>query len=120
MAVFLLGSTVGAQDVRAGFSVDTPKDTVDAVPGDGACADSKGRCSLRAAVHVPEVGSPAFNNGAGAGCPPVDQRGIDRPAADSECDSGAIEGTASLSLLVNGSFEDADGDKLPDGFRGGN
>ena len=30
--------------------VTTTDDTVDAVPGDGACADVEGRCSLRAAV----------------------------------------------------------------------
>lgn len=32
------------------FTVDTTADTVDANPGDGVCADSNGKCSLRAAV----------------------------------------------------------------------
>ena len=32
------------------FEVDTGTDTVDAHPGDGACADAEGHCSLRAAI----------------------------------------------------------------------
>ncbi|TVY09400.1 cadherin-like beta sandwich domain-containing protein [Paenibacillus cremeus] len=34
----------------AAFSVNTNADTVDSSPGDGICADSSGKCSLRAAV----------------------------------------------------------------------
>jgi CSLREA domain-containing protein len=33
------------------LTVDTPADTTDLLPGDGLCADSAGRCSLRAAVQ---------------------------------------------------------------------
>lgn len=33
------------------FTVNTQADTHDAHPGDGQCADSKGRCSLRAAIE---------------------------------------------------------------------
>jgi len=36
--------------MAATFTVNTTDDTTDANPGDGACADSAGRCSLRAAV----------------------------------------------------------------------
>jgi hypothetical protein len=36
--------------MAATFTVDTTDDTADASPGDGVCADSAGRCSLRAAV----------------------------------------------------------------------
>ena len=32
------------------FKVNSTKDTVDANPGDGVCADIKGRCTLRAAI----------------------------------------------------------------------
>ncbi|HTO26245.1 MAG TPA: hypothetical protein VMJ49_10095, partial [Gaiellaceae bacterium] len=33
------------------FTVDSTADSVDAVPGDGACADSGGACTLRAATQ---------------------------------------------------------------------
>ncbi|WP_448605208.1 choice-of-anchor Q domain-containing protein [Thermoflexus hugenholtzii] len=36
--------------MAATFTVNTTDDTADANPGDGVCADSLGRCSLRAAV----------------------------------------------------------------------
>ncbi|WP_051871201.1 CSLREA domain-containing protein [Chloroflexus sp. MS-G] len=36
--------------MAATFTVNTTNDTADANPGDGVCADSAGRCSLRAAV----------------------------------------------------------------------
>jgi hypothetical protein len=41
-------------------------------------------------VHPLEAGSPAIDHGDGAICPPVDQRGVPRPAG-SGCDSGAVE-----------------------------
>jgi len=34
----------------ATFTVTSTSDTADAAPGDGACADSRGRCTLRAAI----------------------------------------------------------------------
>lgn len=37
------------------FSVDSTVDSVDAKPGDGACADSEGRCTLRAAIQEANV-----------------------------------------------------------------
>ncbi|HEY6941492.1 hypothetical protein, partial [Dokdonella sp.] len=43
----LLASTVHA----AVFTPDTTVDTVDAMPGDGLCADMGGHCSLRAAMQ---------------------------------------------------------------------
>lgn len=46
------GALSGAPAWAAGpLQVDTAADSVDADPGDGACADSAGRCSLRAAVQ---------------------------------------------------------------------
>ena len=36
--------------IGATFVVNTTADTADAAPGDGACADSTGACSLRAAI----------------------------------------------------------------------
>ncbi|MDQ3262852.1 MAG: DUF11 domain-containing protein [Myxococcota bacterium] len=52
--VVLEPTTVEVQAVipmaAAIFVVNTPLDTVDAFPGNGACADAAGNCSLRAAV----------------------------------------------------------------------
>jgi uncharacterized repeat protein (TIGR01451 family)/CSLREA domain-containing protein len=44
-------SLVAAPGQAATFILNTTADTVDAVPGDGICADSGGACSLRAAVQ---------------------------------------------------------------------
>jgi len=46
---FLVG--LGAQPLAAAtFVVDTTTDSIDAAPGDGACADSGSNCTLRAAI----------------------------------------------------------------------
>ncbi len=69
-----------------------------------------------AAVHVPLTGSPALDNGANANCRDEDQRNLSRAHdAGDPCDVGAVEGPA-LSLLVNGSLEDGDANKDPDGW----
>lgn len=48
----LLAALAVAPAVHAAtFNVDSVLDTVDAVPGDGLCADANGRCTLRAAVQ---------------------------------------------------------------------
>lgn len=48
----LFGSGPAVQPaLAASFVVDTTNDTNDANPGDGACADSAGDCSLRAAIE---------------------------------------------------------------------
>jgi hypothetical protein len=41
-------------------------------------------------TYFPSAGSPAIDNGANAGCPATDQRGISRPAG-AACDIGAVE-----------------------------
>src|SRR5438132_609352 len=41
---------IGAVEYVPPFAVNTTVDSVDASPGDGICADSLGRCSLRAAI----------------------------------------------------------------------
>ncbi|MBK9125882.1 MAG: CSLREA domain-containing protein [Chloroflexi bacterium] len=41
---------VAGQSPRVVFVVDSTKDKADDNPGDGTCADSKGRCTLRAAI----------------------------------------------------------------------
>ena len=44
----LFATSASAQ--AATFTVDTNDDSIDAMPGDGLCADAEGHCSLRAAV----------------------------------------------------------------------
>jgi CSLREA domain-containing protein len=60
-----VAATVPARPVAVGatvrFTVTTTADTHDARPGDGRCADSAGRCSLRAAVEEADA-SPARSN----------------------------------------------------------
>jgi CSLREA domain-containing protein len=55
--------------VASTFVVDTTGDGVDAVPGDGLCADAGGQCSLRAAIQEANAFSGAdtitFNLGSG-------------------------------------------------------
>jgi hypothetical protein len=41
-------------------------------------------------THMPQPGSPAIDNGTGAGCPATDQRGAPRPVG-AACDVGAVE-----------------------------
>jgi CSLREA domain-containing protein len=43
----------------ASFTVNTQADTHDSRPGDGVCADSRGRCSLRAAIEESNAGKAA-------------------------------------------------------------
>lgn len=50
LAAALTLSLWGNAAAAATFRVDTARDTVDARPGDGLCADSEGSCSLRAAI----------------------------------------------------------------------
>lgn len=45
-----LGKPAAVAAAANDYVVDTTDDTVDAAPGDGACADAAGNCSLRAAV----------------------------------------------------------------------
>lgn len=53
--VLFIASTVSAQIPRV-FTVDSTADSVDAAAGDGRCADSSGRCTLRAAVGEANAG----------------------------------------------------------------
>jgi len=53
LAVSLLLATLIASPCisAATFTVNDTTDSVDALPGDGLCADSNGSCTLRAAVQ---------------------------------------------------------------------
>ena len=69
-----------------------PGDLEDTVASLGTLADNGGRTR----TILPLAGSPAIDGGVVNGCPPVDQRGFERPAdgdgdAVAVCDSGAVE-----------------------------
>lgn len=51
IALLVVLVTLAGVGEAAVFVVDTPQDSVDALGGDGACADSEQRCSLRAAIQ---------------------------------------------------------------------
>ena len=50
-------------------------------------------------THMPRAGNPVIDNGAGAGCPSVDQRGVTRPSGIA-CDAGAVEYVAGAPALA--------------------
>jgi hypothetical protein len=50
-------------------------------------------------THMPQAGNPAIDNGAGVGCPSVDQRGVTRPSGVA-CDAGAVEYVAGAPALA--------------------
>jgi CSLREA domain-containing protein len=50
ISLLVIISVVAAAANAATFNVTTQNDTLDANPGDGACADGGGACSLRAAI----------------------------------------------------------------------
>src|SRR5881397_25060 len=47
----MLAPVLASPGLTATFTVDTPLDVVDTLPGDGVCATAAGSCSLRAAVQ---------------------------------------------------------------------
>jgi len=50
-AVFFFALLLAAPAQAVVFAVDSTVDAVDAVPGDGTCADASGACTLRAAIQ---------------------------------------------------------------------
>ena len=51
LAVFLVAMLGASETIAATFVVDTTQDSVDALPGDGVCANANAACSLRAATQ---------------------------------------------------------------------
>ncbi len=51
LAVLLVAMLGAGESIAATFFVDTTQDSVDALPGDGVCADASATCSLRAAIQ---------------------------------------------------------------------
>ncbi len=50
LVILALALLLSAAAHAATFTVDSTVDSVDALPGDGVCADATGACTLRAAV----------------------------------------------------------------------
>ncbi len=50
-------------------------------------------------TQMPQAGNPVIDNGAGLGCPTVDQRGVARPSGLA-CDAGAVEYVAGAPALA--------------------
>ncbi len=50
-------------------------------------------------TQMPQAGNPVIDNGAGVGCPTVDQRGVARPSGLA-CDAGAVEYVAGAPALA--------------------
>ena len=55
LAVWFFALVLAAPAQAVVFTVDSTVDAVDAVPGDGICADASGACTLRAAIHEANV-----------------------------------------------------------------
>jgi CSLREA domain-containing protein len=55
IATFIGMSLAATRAAASFFSVNTTEDTYDTSPGDGACLDASGNCSLRAAVEETNV-----------------------------------------------------------------
>ena len=95
VGVFLLvgiASGLSPAPVRAAtFTVNTTVDSVDAVPGDGTCADASGSCSLRAAVME-----------ASAGGNPTGDR-VSVPAGVYKIDQGPLKVMSSMRIEGAGS-----------------
>src|SRR3954454_6667938 len=87
------------------FRVDTSIDSVDADPGDGACLDAAGHCSLRAAIGEDNAQPVSRMTDITLGTD-VDQS-IASTTADN--DSGDLDVTGHVTIFGNGHTVDAHG-----------
>jgi len=104
-----------AKTVLAGppvtMTVNTTADTVDATPGDGACADPSGNCSLRAAVMEANAdpGSTILFSSALNGTPiTLTRKGNDANAVNGDLDINAsmtIQGNGPANTIVQGASD---------------
>ena len=81
----------------ATFTVNSTVDSVDVNPGDGSCADSLGRCTLRAAIMEANASSSANTINVPAGTYTLTLGGAD----DEFNVDGAEQGTGDLDILNN-------------------
>jgi len=96
MAVYLIAMPPAALSM-AGFTVNDTSDSIDALPGDGNCADSLGRCTLRAAVMESNASTGAHTINVPAGTYTLTLG----PADDEFNFDGAEEGFGDLDILNN-------------------
>jgi large repetitive protein len=76
-----LGTGTIPETMPTSFTVNTTLDTIDAKPTDGICADSSGRCSLRAAVMEANATKSAQTINLGAGTYTLTLAGSNEDAA---------------------------------------
>lgn len=100
------------------LQVDTTADTVDAVPGDGVCADASSSCSLRAAVQ--EANALAGEQSISLG--QVTYRLSLSGAGNDTAASGDLDVSSPITILGNGAEIDSAGlgDRSFDVSTGGN
>lgn len=106
----------------AGITVNDASDTRDAVPGDGACADASGKCTLRAAIQEVNAERPTAAEAVKFDIPdvPAGQLPHISPASplptitapvsiDGSTQSGAlVAGTRKIGAIVDGTTAGAD------------
>lgn len=100
--VLLFAAPAGAAD----FLVDDAIDSIDALPGDGLCADTAGRCSLRAAIQETNALPGADTITLGAGSYALSLPGSDEDASASGdldvVDDLTLVGAGAAATLVDG------------------
>lgn len=108
VALMVLAIAVAVASDAATFAVDTTADSLDSVTGDGLCADTQQRCSLRAAIQEANAwpGEDTIDLPAGDHVLTLTGAGEDLAA------SGDLDVRSALTLAGNGAsitFIDADG-----------
>lgn len=101
-AIVALASTASARN----FNIDTTADAVDAKPGDGACADAEGRCTLRAAIQEANASEDPDSLDLAAGTYKLDIESSGVPGIESGdlyvTETIAISGDGSDTTVVDG------------------
>ncbi len=87
------------------YTVDTAADTVDAMPGDGSCADRDGHCSLRAAVMEANAAADAVKVTLADGTYALTTSG----ASDGDAATGDLDVTGHLVIDGSGAVIDLGG-----------
>lgn len=92
-----MATGTSAAESRA-FTVDSAADTIDAVPGDGSCAETSGSCSLRAAIQESNAGNGPATIILPAGVYEIGLGGC----CDNQSEFGDFDITGDLSLVGAG------------------
>lgn len=110
-ALLLAGiGTLATPAGAATFTLDTTQDSVDALPGDGICADHLQRCSLRAAIRESNAFAGADTIALGSGDYVLSLAGTQENAAASGdldiLDSVTLAGAGAAATFVDGNALD--------------